>query len=47
MPMTPTPLEKRGGSAGANAVQSAVQKTDHLLNCLLIAVRVRELLQKR
>jgi hypothetical protein len=40
--MTPTPLKKRGGSAGANAAQSAARKTVHLLNCLLIAVRVRE-----
>jgi hypothetical protein len=36
--MTPTPLKKRGGSAGRNAAQ----KTDHLLNCQRIAMRVRE-----
>jgi hypothetical protein len=37
--MTPTPLEKRGGSAGRNAVQSAARKTVHLLNSRLIKVR--------
>jgi hypothetical protein len=47
MPMTPTPLKKRGGSAGRNAAQSAARKTDHLLNSLLIAVRVRARHEKR
>jgi hypothetical protein len=38
MRMRPTPLKRRGGGAGRNAAQ----KTDHLLNCRLITVRVRE-----
>jgi hypothetical protein len=40
--MTPTPLEKRGGSAGRNAARSAARKTVHLLNGRLIKVRLEE-----